>query len=36
MTLLVLGLGVALVPGDVPGFSEPQDDQGEMHMKMMR
>jgi hypothetical protein len=26
--LLVLGLGVALAPGDVPGFTEPD---GEMH-----
>src|SRR3954447_4179817 len=36
--LLVLGLGVAIVPGDVPGFSEPQGDDGggQMQMKMMR
>jgi predicted metal-binding membrane protein len=32
VALLVLGLAVALVPGDVPGFSEPQH---EMQMKMM-
>jgi predicted metal-binding membrane protein len=36
VALLVLGLGVALVPGDVPGFSEPQGDHGGMQMKMMR
>jgi hypothetical protein len=34
--LLVLGLGVALVPGDVPGFSEPMGDHGGGHMEMMR
>jgi predicted metal-binding membrane protein len=38
VALLGLGLGVALVPGDVPGFSEPQGDDGggHMQMKMMR
>jgi predicted metal-binding membrane protein len=29
--LLSLGLGVALVPGDVPGFAEPQGEMHEMH-----
>jgi predicted metal-binding membrane protein len=36
VALLVLGLGVALAPGNVPGFSEPQADQGHMQMKMTR
>jgi predicted metal-binding membrane protein len=36
--LLALGLGVALVPGDVPGFDEPEGHMGGHGdgMKMMR
>ena len=42
LLLVALGLGVALVPGDVPGFTEPAGGMHEMHeehdapMKMMR
>jgi predicted metal-binding membrane protein len=34
--LLVLGLGVALLPADVPGFAEPESGGGAMQMQMMR
>lgn len=39
LSLLALGLGVAFAPGDVPGFTEPDDGHGGMHhesMQMMR
>jgi predicted metal-binding membrane protein len=39
VALLILGLAVAIVPGDVPGFAEPTGqamDDGGMQMQMMR